>query len=239
MGCAADKGGAGRGVSPVLHKLLRGNMGIRPAPFIEDPCGCEGFTPPLPDFLIDGFLIPLLQKRLLPVISLLPDQSRPHIPAPIRSIADLRFPQLLQPAQIGVFSAPAGDLPPFARDRQSDASFAPAALLNNGGGMTLLPFCAHRFSDVVDPPGFYKLACKSLKQRYSDDPQCAGACSAQSECCYYRRPKSPADVINLFCGTHISKGHRYQDAAFLFPLKEWGCASRFPRHDSGFRNPAR
>lgn len=20
-------------------------MGIRPAPFIEDPCGCEGFTP--------------------------------------------------------------------------------------------------------------------------------------------------------------------------------------------------
>lgn len=22
-------------------------MGIRPAPFIKDPCGCEGFTPPL------------------------------------------------------------------------------------------------------------------------------------------------------------------------------------------------
>ena len=22
-------------------------MGIRPAPFIKNPCGCEGFTPPL------------------------------------------------------------------------------------------------------------------------------------------------------------------------------------------------
>jgi len=44
-GVCRRKGGAGRGVSPVLHKLLRGNMGIRPAPFIEDPCGCEGFTP--------------------------------------------------------------------------------------------------------------------------------------------------------------------------------------------------
>ncbi|MDI1226925.1 MAG: hypothetical protein PSY14_04490 [bacterium] len=41
-GVNGGKGGAGRGVSPMLHKLLRGSMGIRPAPFIEDPCAVRG-----------------------------------------------------------------------------------------------------------------------------------------------------------------------------------------------------
>jgi len=31
-------------------------MGIRPATFIEDSCGCEGFTPPLPTFNEWSFL---------------------------------------------------------------------------------------------------------------------------------------------------------------------------------------
>jgi hypothetical protein len=37
-------------------------MGIRPAPFIKDPCGCEGFTPPL---LFFDFLCLLFAKAVV------------------------------------------------------------------------------------------------------------------------------------------------------------------------------